>query len=84
VPSLVRRSGGFDVPDMMFAGPRDILVPEAGAEVARETLGVVEQTPPPLGTTGPGTRTLALVLACTLAVAALGPLAIWFWTQFHG
>ena len=27
VPSLVRRSGGFDVPDFLAIGPRDILAP---------------------------------------------------------
>ena len=26
IPSLARRSGGFDVPDFLAAGPRDILV----------------------------------------------------------
>ena len=30
VPSLVRRSRGFDVPDMLAAGPRDVLVPQSG------------------------------------------------------
>ncbi len=30
VPSLVRRSRGFDVPDMLAAGPRDVLVPALG------------------------------------------------------
>ena len=39
VPSLARRSGGFDVPDFLAAGPRDLLVPEGGAAVAREVLG---------------------------------------------
>ncbi len=38
IPSLARRSGGFDVPDFLAAGPRDILVPESGAEAAREAL----------------------------------------------
>ena len=38
VPSLVRRSAGFDVPDYLAAGPRDILVPESGVEVARDML----------------------------------------------
>ena len=38
IPSMLRRSGGFDVPDFMAAGPRDILVPESGAEAAREAL----------------------------------------------
>ncbi len=38
VPSTLRRSRGFDVPEMLAAGPRDVLVPESGAEVAREIL----------------------------------------------
>ena len=38
VPSVLRRSAGFDVPDFLAAGPRDILVPESGAETAREVL----------------------------------------------
>jgi hypothetical protein len=38
VPSMLRRSRGFDVPDMLAAGPRDVLVPASGAAVARETL----------------------------------------------
>ena len=32
VPSLVRRSGGFDVPDFLAAGPRDVLVPRGGED----------------------------------------------------
>lgn len=89
VPSMVRRSGGFDVPDMMFAGPRDILVPESGAEVAREVLGTVEHYVPPPGnmtihTTPRSTRTLAVVLAAVLAVAGLSPIVLWAWGQIHG
>lgn len=38
VPSMLRRSPGFDVPDFLAAGPRDVLVPEAAAEVARQIL----------------------------------------------
>lgn len=38
VPSLVRRSRGFDVPDMLAAGPRDVLVPGSGAAAARQIL----------------------------------------------
>ena len=34
-PQLPERSAGFDVPDFLAAGPRDVLVPEAGAERAR-------------------------------------------------
>jgi len=38
VPSLLKRSAGFDVPDFLAAGPRDVLVPAAGALTAREVL----------------------------------------------
>jgi hypothetical protein len=38
VPSTLRRTAGFDVPDFLAAGPRDVLVPESGLEVAREVL----------------------------------------------
>jgi Putative prokaryotic signal transducing protein len=39
IPSMVRRNRGFDVPDMLAAGPRDIVVPPSAAEKAREILG---------------------------------------------
>jgi hypothetical protein len=38
VPSLLRRTRGFDVPDMLAAGPRDVLVPQSGEATAREVL----------------------------------------------
>src|SRR5437773_10292085 len=38
IPSVQRRTRGFDVPDFLAAGPRDILVPQAGFEAARELL----------------------------------------------
>jgi hypothetical protein len=38
IPSILRRTRGFDVPDMLAAGPRDVLVPEAAAADARELL----------------------------------------------
>jgi hypothetical protein len=38
VPSVLRRSAGFDVPDFLAAGPRDVLVPESGVPTAREVL----------------------------------------------
>ena len=38
VPSMLRRSRGFDVPDMLAAGPRDVMVPQTGADAAREVL----------------------------------------------
>ena len=38
IPSVARRSGGFDVPDFLASGPRDILVASSGEEAAREIL----------------------------------------------
>jgi len=40
VASVVRRSGGFDVPDFLAAGPRDIMVAESGVDIARDVLRV--------------------------------------------
>ena len=68
VPSILRRTAGFDVPDFLAAGPRDVLVPESGAETAREVLLQADLAPTTGGSRGPR----PLVLA---AVVALGGLA---------
>ena len=38
IPCLIKRNGGFDVPDMLAAGPRDVFVPASAAERATEIL----------------------------------------------
>ena len=38
IPVLIRRAPGFDIPDFLSAGPRDVLVPETLAEEARQLL----------------------------------------------
>ena len=38
IPSLIQRAPGFDVPDFLSAGPRDVLVPGALVEEARQVL----------------------------------------------
>src|SRR3712207_600699 len=38
IPSVAKRSIGFDVPDFLAAGPRDILVAASGADAARAVL----------------------------------------------
>jgi hypothetical protein len=68
VPSILRRTAGFDVPDFLAAGPRDVLVPESGAETAREVLLQADLAP----TTGRSSGPRPLVLA---AVVVLGGLA---------
>jgi hypothetical protein len=85
VPSLVRRSGGFDVPDFLAAGPRDVLVPRGGEEAARDVLGTHAHVPPavPQGRNpAPAwVRSLAVVLAVLLlALVAWGVLAAIFAT----
>jgi pimeloyl-ACP methyl ester carboxylesterase len=38
IPSMLKRNGGFDVPDFLVAGARDVLVPVSQADRARELL----------------------------------------------
>jgi hypothetical protein len=72
VPSVLRRTAGFDVPDFLAAGPRDVLVPEAGAETAREVLLQADLAPTTTGErTGPRPLVLAAVIALGGGTAAL-------------
>jgi hypothetical protein len=68
IPSMLRRSAGFDVPDFLAAGPRDILVPQSAEPDARDLFGTVRDAasgPPPSGTSA------AWVLPAAVAVAVL-------------
>lgn len=38
IPSILRRSRGFDNPDFLAGGPHDVMVPEGAAQRAREVL----------------------------------------------
>ena len=72
VPSVLRRTAGFDVPDFLAAGPRDVLVPEAGAETAREVLLQADLAPATSPVrTGPRPLVLAAVIGFGGAAAAL-------------
>jgi hypothetical protein len=72
VPSILRRSAGFDVPDFLAAGPRDVLVPEAGAETAREVLLQADLAPKTSERSGgPRPLVLAAVIGFGGAAAAL-------------
>ncbi len=77
VPSLLRRTAGFDVPDMLAAGPRDVMVPASGVDAAREILldvGVIRDDE--RAATGLAVRPGRLALGLALALAA-GALLIW-------
>ena len=76
IPALVRRSGGFDVPDFLAAGPRDILVPAAAADRARDVLADVSPAdplaaPPPARGEGGPLWTRALAVAAGVLILAL-------------
>ena len=74
VPSMLRRSAGFDVPDFLAAGPRDVLVPETAVATARQVLldGDLISDQPPDRLVAPGRLLLGLIVAL-----AIGALVVW-------
>jgi hypothetical protein len=71
IPSVQRRTRGFDVPDFLAAGPRDILVPQAAYEAAKELLADQRVEPgaePVLPATGGGTSPARLGIWILIAV----------------
>jgi hypothetical protein len=71
VPSILRRSAGFDVPDYLAAGPRDVPVPEAAEETAREVLLQADLAPTTSDSRGPRPLVVAAVVAGGGALTAL-------------
>ena len=77
IPSVVRRSAGFDVPDYLAGGPRDVLVTESAVRAAHDMLLDVDLAPPPpepVQARSP-LRTAAVVLAVLVAALLLVYLA---------
>jgi hypothetical protein len=81
VPSLLRRARGFDVPDFLAAGPRDVMVPESGAQTAREVLLEAELVSP--RGADPGTRPVRLLIGLLIGVALVAAVA-WLLTDAVG
>jgi hypothetical protein len=78
IPSMTRRSAGFDVPDMLAAGRRDILVPASGAQSAREVLLQADL----LGSEpGPAVERPARLLGVLVGVAVLVAVIAWLGTD---
>jgi len=78
IPSIVRRTAGFDVPDYLAGGPRDVLVAESAVQAAREMLLEADMAPrqaPPSTARSPA-ATAAIVVA-VLAVAVLIVFLLW-------
>jgi hypothetical protein len=80
VPSILRRSAGFDVPDFLAAGPRDVLVPESGVVTAREVLlqaELISGEP-----AGPVVAPRRLLIGLLTALA-LGAVIVWALSTLH-
>jgi hypothetical protein len=77
VPSMLRRSRGFDVPDMLAAGPRDVMVPRSGVPTAREVLLQAEMLDEP----GRAVEHPERLLLGLLAAIALVALILWIGTE---
>lgn len=79
VPSLLQRSRGFDVPDFLAAGPRDIMVPESARPLAAELLQT-ERDEAPIEDYGGAMARFGLGAAIALSAAALIVLALYLLT----
>jgi hypothetical protein len=92
IPSMTKRSGGFDVPDLLAAGPRDVLVPASGAAAAREALlqealpVVGVRAPGPAATPGTGRRPGGVdrLVVVVLALVALVAVVAWVGMELVG
>lgn len=81
IPSMVRRSTGIDVPDLLAAGRRDVLVPASGGQAAREVLLQADVIEPgqQAAVRDPGRLILGL-----LAAVALVAIVAWLGTELLG
>ena len=72
VGSIVRRAPGFDVPEFLAAGPRDVLVAASDVSVAKEVLREVDGGEPGPAPAGADRRSRALAgLLIPVAVVVL-------------
>jgi hypothetical protein len=76
IPSILRRTAGFDVPDFLAAGPRDILVRSSAELRAREVLLQAEVISDEPSGARPMVSPIRL-LAGILIVLAAGALVVW-------
>lgn len=80
VPSTLRRTRGFDVPDMLAAGPRDVMVPASGHAAARQVLLQAEL----VGDAEPSGIPPSQVLTFLLVAVGLVALIAWIGTDVIG
>jgi hypothetical protein len=79
VPSTLRRARGFDVPDFLAAGPRDVLVPASGYDAARDVL--LQADLDPLLPSGSGVDAPVRILVGILIAVVLVAIIAWLGTE---
>ena len=84
IPSIVRRTAGFDVPDYLAGGPRDVLVAESAVAAARQMLLETDLAPQePSGADEP--RGLLKTTLIVLGIVAAAMLLVWLlWLALPG
>ena len=82
VPSMLQRTRGFDVPDMLAAGPRDVMVAESAARVARDALFAEGIAPAPALAGFDRAQTLRIAAAVVVG-SALAALIAWALIQLQ-
>ncbi len=78
IPSILKRTAGFDVPDYLAGGPRDVLVAESAVEAAHEMLldaDLAPQQPPAVPERGLALR--AAVVVAVVGAAMLFVYVLW-------
>ncbi len=72
VGSVVRRAPGFDVPEFLAAGPREVLLAASDAPVAREVLREVDPGEPEPPSRSGADRPSPVLAGLLIAVALVG------------
>lgn len=79
IPTTVRRSAGFDVPDFLAAGPRDVMAPASAAEAAWEVLHAADLLSSDRPTAADSrSRALRLFIGVLILFLGLGAAAVVF------
>jgi zinc-ribbon domain len=77
IPSIVRRTAGFDVPDYLAGGPRDVLVAESAVVPARQMLLEADLAPPEASSVDHHAGGLLKTTLVVLAIVAGAMFLVW-------
>jgi len=77
IPSIVRRTAGFDVPDYLAGGPRDVLVAESAVRAARQMLLEADLAPQEPSGVDDDKRGLLTTTLIVLGIVAAAMLLVW-------